>query len=103
MTCRRLFDSENLPNSVFFNDVVHILIPSAGKVDQNGTLTHLFRQLDGICHRMGAFNGGDDSLQAGQSEKRVDGFLIAYNVIFDPSQIVQERVLRTGGKVPSYP
>ena len=34
-------DKEDLPNTVSFDDVIHILIAAAGEVDQHAALAHL--------------------------------------------------------------
>ena len=55
----------SLASAVFLNDIVHILIAAAGKVDEDGALVHPLCQLHGIGNGMGTLNGRNDALHPG--------------------------------------
>ena len=88
-----------LANTVFFDDIVHVLVAAAGEVDQHRAVIHALRQLDAVGNGVCALDGGDDTLQTGQIEEGVDGVVVADDVVLDAAKLVQERVLRAGGGV----
>ena len=57
--------------SVFFHNIIHILVSSAGKVNENRAPAHLSCKLHPIGHSMCALNGGDDPLFPCQGIKNI--------------------------------
>ena len=66
----------SLSDPISLQDIIHILISSSGKVNEDRALIHLLCQLHAVSHRMGAFNGGNDSLHSGKGKEGINGFLI---------------------------
>ena len=52
----------SLSYTVFFDNIVHILVASAREVDEYRALTHFFRQLHTVSDSVRAFDGGNDTL-----------------------------------------
>ena len=52
-----------------------------------------------MCHGVGALNGRNDSLQAGEVFKRIHCLIVGYRNISRPALIVQEGVLRPDARV----
>ena len=84
-----------LSDTVLFDDEVHILVASAGEVDQNGAVAHGLGELHPVSDGVGAFDRGNDALETGELEERVDGVFVVDQVIFDPADVPEERVLGT--------
>ena len=70
-------------DAVIFDDVVHVLIAAAGKVDQHGAFTHGLGQLHAVGYGVGAVDGGNDAFQAGQGEESVDGCKLSIERTFE--------------------
>ena len=45
-------------------DIIHILIASAGKIDENRALAHFLCELNAICDSMARLDSGDDTLES---------------------------------------
>ena len=92
-------DGHFLSDTKVFDDVVHILITTAGQVDQHRAGAHGLCQLHAVSHGVGALDGRDDALFAGQLVESVDGLLIVDDIVFDTTDLLQEGVLGTGGGI----
>ena len=79
-----------LPNSEILNYVIHILVATAGEVDEDGTVTHTLGQLHAVGHGVGRLNGGNDTLQPSQLVESVDGFFVVDDIVLDSADLLQE-------------
>mgnify|MGYP007132059168 CR=1 FL=1 len=88
-----------LSDTVLLDDVIHILIASAGEVDEHRTLAHRLCELHAVGNRVGAFDRGDDALHSGKLEESVERLIVVHNVILHSADVVQEGVLGAAGRV----
>ena len=84
-------------DTVFLNDIIHVLIAAAGEVDEHGAFAHGLGQLHAVGNGMGAFDSRDDALHAGQFKESVDGLIVGHDIVRHTAQIVQEGVFRPAG------
>ena len=77
-------------HTVIFDDVVHILVASAGEVDQHRTVGHALGQLHAVSHGVGRLNGGNNTLQPSQLVEGVDGFFVVDDIVLDSADLLQE-------------
>src|SRR5690554_1636180 len=78
---------------------IHVLVAPSAEVNQNGSLGLTLRKFNGISHRMRTFQGWNDSFEATQFKKGIDGFLIVDYIVSYFLQIVQHTVLGTNTRV----
>ena len=65
-----------LSDTVLLDDVIHILIASAGEVDEHRTLAHRLCELHAVGDRVGAFDRRDDALHSGKLEEGVERLIV---------------------------
>ena len=84
-------------NPIFFDDIIHILIPTAGEIDEHGALAHGLCQLHAVGNSVRAFDGRNDALHAGKLEESIDGLIIGHDIVLHSAKIVQEGVFGAAG------
>ena len=52
-----------LPQTEVFKNVVHVLVASAGEVDEHGAVFHFLGKLHAVCDCVRALDGGNDALE----------------------------------------
>ena len=50
-------------------DVVHVLVASAGEVNEDGAGLHLLCKADSVGNSVAALNGGNDALKTGEGKE----------------------------------
>ena len=81
------------------DNVVHILVTSAGEIDKDTAVIHCLCKLHTEGHRVGAFDSGNNALHTGQLEESVNGLFVVDDIILYSAQIVKECVLGAGGRI----
>ena len=66
-----------LADAVVFDDVVHVLVTATRQVDEHRALVHRLGEFHAVRNGVRAFDGGDDALETGEFEERINGLLVA--------------------------
>ena len=79
--------------AVILDDIVHILITSAGEADEHRAVRHLLGEADTVGYRVRALDSGDNALKARKTEECVDCLVVTDGVVLNSAEVAQECVL----------
>lgn len=85
---------------VVLHDIVDVLVTTTGEIDQDvHILAKLLGHLDGVCHRMTGFEGGDDAFHTTQTVERFYCLAVGGTFVVHPADGVQVAVLGTDTRI----